>query len=59
MLIHVIPHSDQNLSCLRSGLEYPRFIDDDTGEELFTPFLRQLNFWCECSVRVKSKSSHK
>ena len=43
-------HSHQNLSYLRSGVDYPRFLDDDTAEELLTPLLRQLNFWCECGV---------
>ena len=45
-------HSHQNLSCLRSGVGYPRFIDDDTVEELFKPLLRQLNFWCKCGIRL-------
>ena len=45
-----MPDSHQNLSCLRSGVEYPRFTNDDTTEELLTPLLRQLNFWCECGI---------
>ena len=36
----LIPHSHPNLSCLRCGVDYPRFIDDDTAEELLTPLLR-------------------
>ena len=46
----LIPHSHQNLSCLRSSVHYPRFIEDDSAEELLTPLLRQLNVWCECSI---------
>ena len=32
-----IPSSHQNLGCLTSGVDYLRFIDDDTAEELLTP----------------------
>ena len=48
----LIPHSYQNLSCIESGVGYPRFIENDTAEELLTPLLRQLNFWCECGIKV-------
>ena len=46
----LLPHSRQNISCLRSGIGYLRVIDNDSAEELFTSLLRQLNFWCECST---------
>ena len=46
----LLPNSHQKLSCLRSGVDYPRFIDDDTAEELLRPLLRQLDFWCECGI---------
>ena len=39
-----MPHSHQNLSCLRNGVDYSRFIGNDTAEELLTPLLRQFNF---------------
>ena len=45
-----IPHSHQNLSCLRNGVDYSRFIGNDTSEELLTPLLRQLNFWRESGI---------
>ena len=51
-LIQLMPHSHKNLSCLRSGIGYPRFIDNDTAEGLLTPLLIQLNFWCECGINV-------
>ena len=38
-------------SCLRSGVGYPRLIDNDFAVEIFTPLLRQLNFWCACGMR--------
>ena len=44
------PDSHQNLSCLRSGVHYSRFIGKDTAEELLTPLLGQLNFWCENGI---------
>ena len=31
--INLIPHSHQNLSCLTSGVDYSRFIGNDTAEE--------------------------
>ena len=30
-------YSHQTLSCLRSGVDYSRFIGNDTAEELLTP----------------------
>ena len=50
---NLIPHSHENLSCLRSGVDNPRFIDDDTAEELFTALLRQPNFWHEYVINWK------
>ena len=48
----IIPHSHQNLSCLRSGVDYSQFIGNDTAEELLTPLLRQLlNFWRESGIK--------
>ena len=44
----------QNLSCLRSSVYYPRFIGNDTAEELLTPFLRQLKFWCKNGTSLTS-----
>ena len=38
-----IPHSHQNLSCLKCGVDYSRFIGIYTAEELLTPLSRQLN----------------
>ena len=38
-----IPNSHQNLCCLRSGVDYFRFIGNDMAEELLTPLLKQLN----------------
>ena len=38
------------LSCLRSGVDHSRFIGNDSAEELLTPLLRQLNFWCESGI---------
>ena len=43
-------HSHQNVSCLRSGVGYPRFIDNDTADELLLPLLRQLNFCCKFGI---------
>ena len=39
-------HPRQNLSCLRSGVDYSRFTGSNTVEELLTTLLRQLNV-CE------------
>ena len=47
----IIPHSHQNLSCTGSGVDYSRFIGNNTDEELFTSLLRQLNFWYESDIR--------
>ena len=46
----LIPHSHQNISCLRSGVGYARFIDNDSAVELLTPLLRQLKFWCKYGI---------
>ena len=35
--IVLIPHSHQSLTCLKSGVDYSRFIGNDTAEELITP----------------------
>ena len=43
-------HSHQNLSCRKTGVDCPRFIDNDTATELSTPLLRQHNCWCECGI---------
>ena len=43
------------LSCLRTGVDYHRLIDDDTTEELLTPLLRQLSVWCECGIKTNKK----
>ena len=43
----IIPQSYQNLSYLRSGVDYSRFIGSDTAEELLALLLRHLNFWRE------------
>ena len=51
----MIPHSHQNLSCLKSGVGL--FIDNDTAEEFLTPLLRQLKFQCECSIRESLRSA--
>ena len=45
-----MPHSHQSLNCLRSSVDYSRFIGNDTAEELLTPLLRQPNFWCESGI---------
>ena len=45
-----IPHLHQNFSCLGSGVDQCRFMGNDTAEELLTPLLRQLNFWCESGM---------
>ena len=47
-----IPHSHQNLSCVKTGVDYSRFTVNDTAEELLTPLLRQLYFWCEIGIDV-------
>ena len=49
----LITHSHQNLSCIKTGVDCPRFIGNDTAEELFTPLLRQLNFLCKCGIIIK------
>ena len=49
-IISLIPHSHQNLSCLKTDAECPQFIDNDTAKELFIPLVRQLKFWCECGI---------
>ena len=38
-----IPHSHQNLSCLRNGEDYSRFIGNDTAEEQLTVLLRRYD----------------
>ena len=35
----IIPHSYQNLICLRSGADYSQFIDNDAAEELLTSLI--------------------
>ena len=50
----VVPHSHQTSSYLRSGVDDSRFIGNDTAEELLTPLLRQLNFWCESGIRTRN-----
>ena len=40
----IIPHSHQNLTSLRSDVDYSRFIGNDTTEELLISLLGQLNF---------------
>ena len=40
----VIMHSYQNLSCLRSDVDYVKFMSNDTAEELLTPFYKTLTF---------------
>ena len=50
-IVTIIPHSHQNLSCLRSGADCSRFMGNDTAKKLLTPLLRQLNFWCESGIR--------
>ena len=52
-MLYLISHSHQNLSSHRSGVDYSRFICNDTAEELLTPLLRQYNFWCESSIEKK------
>ena len=46
-------HFYQGLNCLKNGGGYPRFIDNDTAQELITPILRQCNFWCEYGIRLQ------
>ena len=48
----LVLHSHQNLSCLRSSMDYAGVIGNDTAEKLLTPLLRQLNFWCEGGIRI-------
>ena len=51
-----IPHSHQNLACPTNGVDYSRFIDNETAEELLTLLLRQLNFWCEYGIREEQQA---
>ena len=41
MKTELIPHSRQKLSCIGNN---------DTAQELLTPLLRQLNFWCKSGI---------
>ena len=51
--------SSQNLSCLRSGVDYFRFTGNNNAEELLTTLLRQLNVWCESGVNPQQHARGK
>ena len=46
----LIPHSHQNLSCLKSGVNYSSTVSLPINQEQSTPLLRQIKFWCECGI---------
>ena len=52
MFLVKIASKGTSLSCLKSGVDYSRFIGNDTGEELLTPLFGQLKFWCESGINV-------
>ena len=46
-LLSIIPHSRQELSCLKSNVSYSSAVSLPIDQEESTPLLRQLKFWCE------------
>ena len=42
--------SHQKLSCLKSGASKSSAVSLPINQEYSTPLLRQLKFWCECSI---------
>ena len=47
----IIPHSHQNLSCLRSDVSNFLAVSLSVNRGQLAPLLRQLMFWCECGIR--------
>ena len=50
-------HSHQKLCCLQSDVSYFSTVSLPMNQEKSTPLLRQLKFWCDCSIRQSLRSN--